>query len=113
YGDKAPAPQDYNPLRTGWQTAQLNVRGKSRRTVYRVAGPFLRRGMASVPLFLIVVRGQRYSRYGKTKRREPVFYLVNACWRDGSWQLPFPILTLLTWAWQRWELEVVHREVKA
>jgi hypothetical protein len=113
YGDKAPAPQAYNKLRTGWQTAHLTVRGRSRRTVYRVEGPFLRRGMSDVPLFLIVVRGQHYTRYGKTKQRDPNFYLVNALWQDDHWSLPFPVLTLLTWAWQRWELEVVHREVKS
>lgn len=113
YGDKAPAPQDYNKLRTGWHSAHLTVRGRSRRTVYRVEGPFLRRGMPNVPLFLIVVRGQHYTRYGKTKQRDPNFYLVNALWQDDQWVLPFPVLTLLTWAWQRWELEVVHREVKS
>jgi hypothetical protein len=26
YGDKAPAPQDYNKLRTGWLTTHLTVR---------------------------------------------------------------------------------------
>lgn len=113
YGDKAPAPQAYNKLRTGWQTAHLTVRGRSRRTIYRVEGPFLRRGMPTVPLFLIVVRGQHYTRYGKTKQRDPHFYLVNALHQDDQWLLPFPVLTLLTWAWQRWELEVVHREVKS
>ncbi len=113
YGDKAPAPQHYNTLRTGWQTAHLTVRGRSRRTVYRVEGPFLRRGMPSVPLFLIIVRGQHYTRYGKTKQRDPNFYLVNALRQDDQWVLPLPGLTLLTWAWQRWELEVVHREVKS
>jgi hypothetical protein len=113
YGDKAPAPQDYAKQRTGWQTAHLTVRGRSRRIVYRVEGPFLRRGMPTVPLFLIAVRGQVYTRYGRTKQRDPVFYLVNARWQDDHWVLPFPVLTLLTWAWQRWELEVVHREVKS
>jgi hypothetical protein len=113
YGDKAPAPQDYNQLRTGWQTASLTVRGRSRRTVYRLEGPFLRRGMPTVPVFLIVVRGQHYTRYGKTRQRDPNFYLVNALRHDDQWTLPLPVLTLLTWAWQRWELEVVHREVKS
>ena len=113
YGDKAPAPQDYNKRRTSWHTAHLTVRGHSRRTVYRVEGPFLRRGMPTVPLFLIIVRGQLYTRYGKTKQRDPHFYLVNALWQDDHWGLPLPVLTLLTWAWQRWELEVVHREVKS
>jgi hypothetical protein len=113
YGERAPAPQDYNRLRTGWQTAQLTVRGHTRRTVYRVEGPFLRRGMSTVPLFLIVVRGQHYTRFGKTKQREPVFYSVNAIQVKGTWQLPLPVVALLTWAWQRWELEVVHREAKS
>jgi hypothetical protein len=72
YGQRAPAPQDYNRLRSGWQTTQLTVRGHTRRTVYRVEGPFLRRGMSTVPLFLIVVRGQHYTRFGQTKQREPV-----------------------------------------
>jgi hypothetical protein len=113
YGDQAPAPQDYNKLRTGWRTDHLTVRGRSRRTVYRVEGPFLRRSMSGVPLFLIVVQGQYYTRYGTTKRRDPVAYVVNAIWQDDHWHLPLPALTLLTWAWQRWELEVVHREVKS
>ncbi len=29
-----------------------------------------------------------------------------------AWTLPIPVEVLLTWAWQRWELELVHREVK-
>jgi hypothetical protein len=99
YGERAPAPQDYNRLRTGWQTAHLTVRGHTRRTVYRVEGPFLRQGMSSVPLFLIVVRGQQYTRFGQTKQREPVFYSVNAIEENGTWQLPLPVTTLLTWAW--------------
>src|SRR5258708_34488263 len=57
YGDKAPAPQDYNKLRTGWQMAQLTMRGMARRTVYRVDGPFLRGTMPTLPLFPSVVRG--------------------------------------------------------
>ena len=96
YGDKAPAPSAYTTLRTGWPTAHLTGRGRSPRTVYRVEGPFLRRGMPTVPLLLIVVRGQHYTRYGKTKQRDPNFYLVNAFRQDDLWVLPFPILTLLT-----------------
>jgi len=42
-----------------------------------------------------------------------VLELVNAVLRDAQYGLPLPIETLLTWAWQRWELEVVHREVKS
>ncbi len=113
YGDQAPAPQDYAKQRTGWQTTALTVRGKTRRTVYRVEGPFLRKTMADVPLLLICVRGQTWARGGKTRRREPCYYLVNAVQQHGQWVLPLPVEVLLSWAWQRWELEVVHREVKS
>lgn len=75
YGEKAPAPQAYNQQRVGWQTAQLTVRGRSRRTVYRVEGPFLRRGMAGLPLLLLVGRGQCCPCYGKTKHRAPTSIL--------------------------------------
>jgi hypothetical protein len=81
--------------------------------VARVEGPFLREKMPTVPLMLIVVRGQYWRKARCKQRREPVFYLVNAVYRDGQWRLPFALETLLAWAWQRWELEVVHREVKS
>ncbi|MEO0566072.1 MAG: hypothetical protein AAF125_28450, partial [Chloroflexota bacterium] len=32
---------------------------------------------------------------------------------DGTWGLPLPVATLLFWMWQRWELEVAHRELKS
>ena len=31
----------------------------------------------------------------------------------GSYQLPLPLETLLFWMWQRWEVEVCHRELKS
>lgn len=113
YGDPAPAPQAYLQDKAGWKTAHVTVRGHARRMVYRVEGPFLRRTIASVPLMLICVRGQSWTRAQRSKRRQPCFYVVNATLRDGGWQLPLPVDTLLAWAWQRWELEVVHHEVKS
>ncbi len=113
YGDPAPAPQAYLQERRGWKHTRLTVRGHCRRLSYRVEGPFLRQGMADVPLLLIAVRGQSWSRGGRAKRRLPAFYLVNAVCVNGRWQLPLPLETLLAWAWQRWEVEVVHREVKS
>lgn len=113
YGEPAPAPQTYLHCQDGWKTIQVTVRGRSRRMVYRVEGPFLRRTMAAVPLMLIGVRGQTWTRAKRSKRRQPCFYLVNAQFKEGVWQLPCPIETLLAWAWQRWEVEVVHREVKS
>jgi len=79
-----------------------------------VEGPFLRKGAPDRPLFLLVVRGQTYSKHGHRKHRLPVPYLVNALLLpDGTWTLPLPVRTLLFWAWQRWEIEVCHRELKS
>ncbi|MFN8636934.1 MAG: hypothetical protein U0893_24060 [Chloroflexota bacterium] len=45
-------------------------------------------------------------------RREPTFWLGRPCRpRDGGWALPCSASReLLGWAWQRWEIEVCHRE---
>ena len=32
---------------------------------------------------------------------------------NDQWQLPLPVETILAWLWQRWELEVAHREMKS
>jgi hypothetical protein len=113
YGERMPAPQAYLAQPEGWKTVHVQVRGHQRRMVVRVEGPFLREKMPAVPLMLICVRGQQWRKAERKQRREPVFYLVNAVYRDGQWRLPFSLETLLAWAWQRWELEVVHREVKS
>jgi hypothetical protein len=113
YGQRALAPQAYLTLKAGWQTLTLLVRSRTRQITYRVEGPFIRKGAPDVPLFLIVVRGQTWQQHTTRKRREPVYYLVNALWQQHTWHLPLPIHTLLFWAWQRWELEVSHRELKA
>jgi hypothetical protein len=115
YGQDARHPAEWLPERQGWTTGQVLVRGRLIRLVYRVEGPFLREGAPEVPLFLIVVRGARW-RVGpqrrRTGRRDPAFYLVNAEGQDGTWQLPLPESEILAWIWQRWELEVAHREMK-
>jgi hypothetical protein len=114
YGERAPTPQDYWRQREGWRKIRLTLRGRQRTFQYRVEGPFLRKGAPDRPLFLLVVRGQSYTKHGRTKRREPVPYLVNAqLTPDHAWTLPLPVRTLLFWAWQRWEVEVCHRELKS
>jgi hypothetical protein len=113
YGERAPTPQDYWRLRAGWRKTCLLIRGKPRALQVRVEGPFLRQGAPHRPLFLLVVRGQMYTRHGRRQRRAPVPYLVNAVQDEtGQWVLPLPADTLLFWAWQRWEVEVAHREMK-
>jgi hypothetical protein len=67
-------------------------------------------------LFLIVVGGATWKAGKKEPRRakrEPAFYLVNAVWHAGRWVLPLSAPVILAWIWQRWELEVAHREMKS
>lgn len=110
YGQRAPAPADYWRERTGWQRLALTVRGRPRHLQVKVAGPFLRKGVPHCPLFLIVVRGKD----NKHTRRQPLPFLVNAVRHEaGHWSLPLPLDVLLFWAWQRWEVEVAHRELKS
>lgn len=109
YGERAPSPQQVWQQRRGWQTHQILVRGKLRHLQVKVDGPFLRQGAPNCPLMLLVVRGKRNRR----THREPLPFLVNATPNQhGEWGLPLPLDTLLVWAWQRWEIEVCHRELK-
>ncbi len=109
YGRPAPTPQEVWKQRKGWRKHTLEVRGRTRHVQVKVLGPVIRRGAPHRPLFLIVVRGK-----GRNKvRREPLPFLVNAVQQEETWRLPLPVDTLLFWAWQRWEIEVAHRELKS
>jgi hypothetical protein len=110
YGERTMTPQQLWQERKGWHPLYLEVRGKRRHLQVKVQGPVLRKPAAHVPLFLIVVRGK----YNTHIQREPLPFLVNALAHpDGQWRLPLPLDTLLFWAWQRWEVEVCHRELKS
>lgn len=113
YGPKAKYPYEWFKERKGWQTFHAPVRGHLREMRYRVEGPFLRDSMPERPVFLLVVRGMQRKVNGRMVKRKPAFYLVNAVHKHGQWVLPFSAEFLLTWAWQRWELEVEHREIKS
>jgi hypothetical protein len=114
YGERAPEPQDFWRERRGWKQVTLLLRGRQRHLQYRIEGPFLRKRAADTPLFLLIIRGQKYSRHGRVKHRDPRPYLVNAVQDDdGNWTLPLDPQTLIFWAWQRWEIEVCHRELKS
>ena len=109
YGHPAPTPAEVWKERKGWRSLTLEVRGRTRHLQVKVIGPVLRQGAPQRPLFLIVVRGKQR----KGVRRPPLPFLVNAVQKDGQWTLPLPLETLLFWAWQRWEVEVAHRELKS
>ena len=113
YGELAPKPQAiWQDKKTRWRNVAIDVRGKMRHLRVHVSGPFLRKGAAECPLMLIVVKG-KHRRGKRAYRRQPLPFLVNAV-QDavGHWSLPLPLDTLLFWAWQRWEVEVAHRELK-
>ncbi len=111
YGNRAPTPAELWRQRKGWQKLKkMEVRGRTRELQVKVVGPVVRRGAAERPLILIVVRGR-----GRGRRRwPPLPFLVNAVQNEaGQWVLPLPLEQLLFWTWQRWEIEVVHRELKS
>lgn len=110
YGERAATPEQLWQQRSGWRNRTLEVRGRTRHLQVKVSGPLLRKGAPNRPLILIVVRGKHNAR----TRREPLPFLVNAVQdAHGGWVLPLPVDTLLFWAWQRWEIEVCHRELKS
>jgi hypothetical protein len=116
YGDVAPKPCEWLQSRQGWEQCLVLVRGRYIKHRYQVHGPYLREQAAAHPLFLIVVGGASWKagkREPKRVKREPAFYLVSALAVDGQWQLPLPVEQLLAYVWQRWEVEVAHREMKS
>lgn len=110
-GERAPAPRAWLQTKAGMRRFRLTVRGRKITGHYQVHGPYLVQGAPEQPLYLLVVHGSSPGR-GKRQRRAR-YWLVNAVRRDdGSWKLPHPVPTLLAWCWQRWEIEVTHRELK-
>lgn len=116
YGALAPHPSEWLHRGLTWQHREILVRGRTILMKFQVLGPFVRDGLPERPLFLIVVKGM-HRQVGKRKprwqHRKPAFYLVSAQQHQGRWQLPLPIETVLAWLWQRWEVEVAHREMKS
>lgn len=114
YGERLPTPHTYWQERVGWQTVAVVVRGRTIPLRARVVGPCLIKPAPTRPLFLLAVRGIAQRRRGRLVQRDPTFWLVSAVQAaDGTWELPLPVAELLAWAWQRWEVEVLHRELKA
>lgn len=111
YGDRACSPQGWLCKRKGFKRTSVMVRGRELTLRYRVEGPYLLKKAADRPVFLVVVGGSKKKRH--KRRREPAFFLVTAGEGvGGRWVMPFEAKELLSWAWQRWEIEVAHREMK-
>lgn len=112
YGQNARKPHEWLAERSGWRRAEFMVRGRPVRPRYRVEGPFALEGAAERPIFMIVVKGVDRRSKRHRRQRDPSFFLVTAIWDGERWILPFAATKLLGWMWQRWEVEVAHREMK-
>lgn len=115
YGDRGPTPQaTLHDGATGWQTVTVRVRGRAIPLTVAVTGPWLIQGAPFQPLALIVVRGIDRGKGTTRRQRDPQFFLVTLeVTQEDTWDLPVPLAELLAWAWQRWEVEVMHRELKS
>lgn len=114
YGERAPTPTAQLQDRAGWRRIPTPVRGRTLHLRVRVTGPWLIKPASQQPVFLLLVRGIGRAAQGRRGQRDPAFLLVSAV-ADGAggWRLPLPVGELVAWAWQRWEVEVFHREVKS
>jgi DDE superfamily endonuclease len=113
YGQRARKPFEWLKEKKGWSRKPFSVRSRTIRARHRVEGPFVLEGAAERPVFLVVVAGRKASKKRGQKERKPAYWLVSAVRGEGGeWVLPYPAHELLCWAWQRWEVEVCHREMK-
>ena len=114
YGERGPTPEQTLQARTGWRRVPTWVRGRILHLRVHLSGPWLVQPAPDQPVFLLVVHGIGRERPGRRGRRAPAFLLVTAVRApDGTWALPLPVAELVAWAWQRWEVEVMHRELKS
>jgi hypothetical protein len=114
YGERGPTPEQMLHARSGWRMVPTWVRGRLLHLRVHTSGPWLVKPASEQPVFLLVVRGIGRERLGRRGRREPAFLLVTAVRSpQGTWGLPAPVSDLVAWAWQRWEVEVMHRELKS
>ena len=114
YGERGPTPEQTLHARRGWRIVPTWVRGRLLHLRVHTSGPWLVTPAPDQPVFLLVVRGMDRARLGRRGRRQPAFLLVTAIQTpEGTWTLPLPVADLVAWAWQRWEVEVMHRELKS
>lgn len=114
YGERGPTPQQVVPTRRGWIQTAFLVRGRRVTPQVHLSGPWLVKGAPFTPVMLLVVRGVDRGRGTTRRQREPSFFLVTvSLTSEDDWALPLPLEELLAWMWQRWEVEVMHRELKS
>lgn len=114
YGERGPTPSATRHDETGWQQYPLTVRGRAIPVMAKVTGPWLVRNAPFHPVVLVVVRGVDRGKDTTRRQRDPQFFLVSVHMHsEDEWELDVPLRECLAWAWQRWEVEVMHRELKS
>lgn len=114
YGERGPTPQQTLHAAGGWRSYQFMVRGRPVRLAAKLTGPWLVKGAPLAPVALVVVKGVDRGRGTTRRQRDPQAFLTSvAMTQEDEWHLPMPLGELLAWAWQRWEVEVMHRELKS
>jgi hypothetical protein len=90
---------------TPWNKCPVFAAGKRHRLHYKTIAPVLwRRGAATRPLRLIVIRPLRYRAHGHTLYRQPAYLLVD----DPK----VPVAEALQAYFYRWEIEVDQKDEK-
>jgi hypothetical protein len=114
YGERGPTPQQTLHDPDGWRAYRFAVRGRRVTLQSKLTGPWLVKGAPFAPVALVVVKGIDRGRGTTRRQREPQFFLTSAVMpTEDEWHLAAPLSELLAWAWQRWEVEVMHRELKS
>jgi hypothetical protein len=115
YGERGPTPEAMqHDKRWAWQDVLIQVRGRTIRPKVKVTGPWLVKGAWETPFFCIVIQGVDRRAIRPRHHRNAQFWCLTAApTPDGGWTLPMPLAEALSWAWQRWEVEVMHRELKS
>lgn len=114
YGERGPTPQAMLHQRRGWRRVSFLVRGRVVRPIVHLSGPWLIKGAPYCPVMLLVVRGVERGQGIARRQRDPQFFLVSVQMAsEDEWELVLPVNELLAWSWQRWEVEVMHRELKS
>lgn len=114
YGERGPTPSATLHTDGGWHDHSFLVRGRAVTATATVTGPWVVKGAPFHPVLLVAIRGVERGTGVTRRQRDPQFFLVSVhMTSEDEWELRVPLPELLAWAWQRWEVEVMHRELKS
>jgi hypothetical protein len=114
YGERGPTPTETLHQPAGWREYRFPVRGRAVTLTAKATGPWVVKGAPFHPVLLVAVKGVDRGKGTTRRQRDPQFFLASVRMAsEDEWDLPVPLGELLAWAWQRWEVEVMHRELKS